>query len=261
MFFDYPPQEAVDLFLKRTDHHIELVKNNIYLFQESDKYNLIFDELTIRSAYHDTSKYREPELTPYIWRTWQSHCVLNNIPFDLPIGMDQKIRDAIFHHITHNRHHPEWWDDPDNMTKVDIIEMVCDWKALSQEMGEKSPIDYANRVLGRRFHFSQEKCDYIKKIIIELDEMCEEEEKAKQRLKEITPSNEELLKMANIKKHTFTNEYFDFIIIEGADHHHPMSSKEFDLIFKVSKKDNVTQPAVSREELKNLADFIYEVIK
>lgn len=61
-------------------------------------------------------------------------------------------------------------------------------------------------------------------------------------------------------KYTFNSEYFDFIIVDTLNEHHPMTKYEFDLIFKVGKKDGVTQPPVSGEELKELADFIYKVL-
>lgn len=301
MIIHYPSQEAIDLFKKRTNHHIELVQNNICLFQESGEYNDIFDELALRASSHDRSKFSEPELTPYIWLTWKYHCEWNNIPFKLPIGMDQKIRDAKFHHFSNNRHHPEWHFDLNDMTIVDLIEMVCDWKAAGQEFGEKSLVGYANRVLGKKLHFDQKKINLIYKLIHKIDRMVEEEEKAKKRLKEITPSNKELLKMVERQnypkpeimvseklskeellsfdklkgecspwnnpqgypfKYTFASEYFDFIIVTDgySDSKHPMTGKEFDLIFKVGKKDGITQPAVTREELKNLADFIYKVL-
>lgn len=367
MITHYPPQEAVDLFVKRTNHHIELVKNNIYLFQENEEYNDIFDELTLRANNHDRSKFSEPELTPYIWLTWSYHCKKNNIPFKFPIGMDQKIRDAKFHHVANNRHHPEWHLDLNDMTTVDLIEMVCDWKAAGQEFGEKSLVDFAERALGKRFLFNENKIKLIWELVHKI-----EDEKSRERLEEITPSNEELLKMAEKQssendhkkrgnldklidcgfhemrseamsradkiirdmgehiydeafylahkkgrnrveiedveaaakcfinypkpeimvsekltkeefesfeevkekyslsnnphgypfKYTFASEYFDFIIVTDgySDERHPMTGKEFDLVFKVGKKDGVTQPAVTREELKNLADFIYKVL-
>lgn len=264
---DKPPQEAIDLFRRRTSLHVQRVRDNIYLWQ--DKHTEFFEELSSRASNHDKSKFFEPELTPYIWLTWENHCLLNNIPLELDQDIKYSIAHAISHHITKNRHHPEFHSNPDNMTKVDLIEMVCDWKAIGQEMGEKSPMDYANRVLGKKFHFSPEKCEEIKKIIIELDEMCDEEEKIKKRLEEITPSNKELLKMVENQrqygvpfKYTFNSEYFDFIIVADgySDERHPMTGKEFDLIFKVGKKNGITQPEVTKEELKNLADFIYKVL-
>lgn len=301
MIIHYPSQEAIDLFKTRTNNHIELVQNNIYLWQENEEYNNIFHELTLRAANHDQSKFSEPELTPYIWLNWNYHCTTNNIPFELPRGMDQKIRDAKFHHVYNNRHHPEWHLDPNEMTIVDLIEMVCDWKAVGQEFGEKSLVGYADRVLGKRFNFSQKKINLIWDLIHKMDKMAEDEEKAKKRLKEITPSNEELLKMVERQnypkseimisekltkeellsfekvkdkyspsnnpygfpfKYTFVSEYFDFIIVTDgySDSKHPMTGKEFDLIFKVGKKNGVTQPSVTKEELKNFADFIYKVL-
>lgn len=206
----YPPQEAIDLFKKRTNYHIELVQNNIYLWQEREEYNHIFDELTLKASNHDQSKYSEPEITPYIWLTWQSHCILNNIPFTLPTGMDQQIRDAIFHHVSNNRHHPEWHLDPDSMTLADLIEMICDWKAVGQEFGEKNLIGYAEKVLGRRFSFSENKLKLIWELIHKMDRMVEEDEKIKKEIEQITPSNEELLKLANnCQKNTSDRTLYD----------------------------------------------------
>ena len=181
------PQEAYDYFYKRTDNHILMVQNNLYLW--TMKYPRYFNELNERASSHDMSKFREPEKTPYVWRTWKSYCNLNNISFQYPEGMEQQVRDAIFHHVTHNRHHPEWHPDPDEMTKIDLIEMVCDWKAMGQEFGEKSPMGWADRVLGRRFHFSQYKCDLIRDLIREMDSLFEEDKLYKEAIKKITPSN------------------------------------------------------------------------
>lgn len=165
---EIPPQEAYDYFYARTQKHIFLVRDNLYLWTE--KYPQ-YNELNQRAVDHDLSKFYEPEKTPYIWRTWQSYCTLNNIPFKYPPGMEQQTRDAIFHHITHNRHHPEWHPDPDEMTNIDLIEMVCDWTAMSQEFGDKSAMGWADRVLGRRFHFSDRKCGLIRDYIREMDIM------------------------------------------------------------------------------------------
>lgn len=179
------PQEAYEHFYKRTDNHIRMVQNNLYLWTlHKPEY---FNDLNERAALHDESKFREPEKTPYVWRTWQSYCILNNLPFQYPKDMEQQVRDAIFHHITHNRHHPEWHPDPDEMNEIDLIEMVCDWKVVGQEYGEKSPMGWADKVLGRRFHFSQKKCDLIRDLIIQTDKLAEQDETYKQVLKDINP--------------------------------------------------------------------------
>lgn len=38
-------------------------------------------------------------------------------------------------HVESNPHHPEYWGGIDEMPAVYIAEMVCDWKARSDEMG------------------------------------------------------------------------------------------------------------------------------
>lgn len=192
---DHPPKESYDHFYRRTNRHIELVRQNLSLWCE--KNNSLAIDLWERAYLHDRSKFNEPERTPYVWRTWKSYCDLNNISFQYPEGMEQQVRDAIFHHITHNRHHPEWHPDPDEMTKIDLIEMVCDWKAMGQEFGEKSPMGWADRVLGRRFHFSQYKCDLIRDLIREMDSLFEEDKLYKEAIEKITPSNKELLDMVD----------------------------------------------------------------
>ena len=178
-----PPPEAYEHFYKRTDNHIRMVQHNLYLWMLHRPES--FNALKERAAFHDESKFREPEKTPYVWRTWQSYCTLNNLPFQYPEGMEQQVRDAIFHHITHNRHHPEWHPDPDEMNEIDLIEMVCDWKSMSQEFGDKSPIGWADKVLGRRFHFSQKKCDFIRDLIIQTDKLVEQDETYKQALEDL----------------------------------------------------------------------------
>ncbi len=47
--------------------------------------------------------------------------------------MEDSVRSAIEHHVTTNRHHPDFHADPNDMSDVDLIEMVCDWTAMAQE--------------------------------------------------------------------------------------------------------------------------------
>lgn len=40
---------------------------------------------------------------------------------------------ALQHHYKHNTHHPEFHDDGiDGMSLMDIVEMLCDWKAATE---------------------------------------------------------------------------------------------------------------------------------
>lgn len=45
----------------------------------------------------------------------------------------REFKPAIEHHQKNNRHHPEFYEDGIcGMSLVDIVEMLCDWKAASQ---------------------------------------------------------------------------------------------------------------------------------
>ena len=44
----------------------------------------------------------------------------------------EELKDALDHHYAKNRHHPQHWPNGiKDMDLVDLIEMICDWKASS----------------------------------------------------------------------------------------------------------------------------------
>lgn len=90
------------------------------------------DELNERALGHDASKFGPEERLPYIWLTEFHRCRRSGEPFTHPEGMEERVRAAIAHHVTTNRHHPEYHADPNDMTDADLIEMVCDWTAVSE---------------------------------------------------------------------------------------------------------------------------------
>lgn len=45
----------------------------------------------------------------------------------------RQIKPALDHHYANNRHHPEHWKNGvEDMTIIDLFEMLCDWKAASE---------------------------------------------------------------------------------------------------------------------------------
>lgn len=83
-----------------------------------------------------------------------------------------KLKLAIHHHQTTNHHHPEYWDRGiTSMPDVYVAEMVCDWKARSEEFGE-SLRDYINDKATKQYGFSREDTVY-KKIMEFVDLICE----------------------------------------------------------------------------------------
>lgn len=61
---------------------------------------------------------------------------------------------AITSHITTNYHHPEAWGSIDEMPRVFIAEMVCDWKSRSSEFGNDL-MSWIRERATEKFHFSK----------------------------------------------------------------------------------------------------------
>lgn len=123
---------------------------------------------------HDASKFQEPEYIPYVWLTWDYKMKDDGVDFELPPEIVEQRHAATYHHITHNEHHPEFWDPdmedgklskenqdgipktPVNATEMPvkaIEEMCCDWCAMSEERGN-NPYDWADKVIGTRYLFT-----------------------------------------------------------------------------------------------------------
>lgn len=146
-----PTQEMVDFFEKRTKEHIDRVSANLAdLYEHTD----LGPELLERAKTHDASKYSQEERVPYIWNTEYYRCKNNGEDFQFPPGIEEQVREASYKHITSNRHHPEFHDSPRDMTDIDIAEMVADWTAMSQELGEGSPRGWAEKNIGNKWDFS-----------------------------------------------------------------------------------------------------------
>ncbi len=82
-----------------------------------------------------------------------------------------RVQAAIDHHMSVNRHHPDFHADPNDMSDVDLIEMVCDWTAMSQEFDQNggSARAWADKTIGTRIHFNEEKRRFVYDMIELLD--------------------------------------------------------------------------------------------
>jgi hypothetical protein len=153
---------------RRTKEHIERVRRCLWLLAAKSEYA---EELRSRAEVHDASKFGEVERIPYIWLTEYHRCRRHGEPFAYPDEMEEQVRLAIQNHVTTNRHHPEFHADPSDMTDVDIIEMVCDWTAMSQEFGQDggSARGWADKTIGSRVIFSENRKELIYSTIELLD--------------------------------------------------------------------------------------------
>lgn len=158
--------KKVEWFEKRTNRHIELVR------KYARKLDLDFPD-------HDSSKFLEPEKTPYIEITWDYKCKSDNVPNNLPENIKETMYNASNHHVKNNKHHPEYWSDQNEvinkvnrdqpleeiidsvkMPDESILEMVCDWCAMSEEKGN-SPKEWADKNVGIRWKFTPEQTKLI----------------------------------------------------------------------------------------------------
>lgn len=153
-------------FELRTKYHVALVQKygeRLISLAGNDE-SLLIEQLKI----HDASKFIEPERTPYIELTMLYRK-------DGSVQMTPELLKATTHHVVNNPHHPEAWDSKAdkkrlinpanrdepikepinayNMPRRYILEMVADWCAVGEER-KTSPVDWANKMINKRWLFS-----------------------------------------------------------------------------------------------------------
>lgn len=158
----------VAFFERRTTEHIERVRRCLTLMATATSHG---EALMERGRVHDASKFGPEERIPYVWLTEFHRCRRANEAFEYPESVEPQIKAAIQHHVTTNRHHPEFHDDPNDMSDVDLIEMVCDWTAMSQEFNQDggSAQGWADKTIGVRVHFNAERRQFVYDMIELLD--------------------------------------------------------------------------------------------
>lgn len=163
-----PTSEMVAFFEQRTNEHIARVRNCLHLLIGKTGFD---DELKRRAKMHDASKFGEVERVPYIWLTEFHRCRQINEPFTYPDGIEETVKNAINHHLTNNRHHVDFHSNPNDMSDVDLIEMVCDWTAMAQELEQDggSARGWADKTIGHQINFNRDRTNYLYSIIDLLD--------------------------------------------------------------------------------------------
>ena len=92
--------------------------------------NLCVRELLDRSERHDQSKLESPEVEAFTEFTGK--LATSTYGSEEYNGFKQAMKPALDHHYANNRHHPEHFKDGvDDMNLIDVLEMLCDWKAAS----------------------------------------------------------------------------------------------------------------------------------
>jgi hypothetical protein len=128
----------------------------------------IYSEITNRMKYHDISKLKTPELE--IFDEYTSKLKETTYGSDEYKQCLKGMSVALDHHYSVNRHHPEHFKDGiKDMNLVDLIEMICDWKAATLRHAD-GDILKSIEINQKRFRYSDE----LKQIFINTLELFNE---------------------------------------------------------------------------------------
>ena len=143
-----------------TIKHIENVRKFIRMFT---------DKLTTRGIEHDKLKLESPEVelfteyTPKLSAATYGSEEYNEFLKEMNV--------ALQHHYANYRHHPEHFEKGINdMNRVDIVEMICDWKASSMRQHDGNLLK-SIEANAKRFGYSGQ----LKQIFINTAKMFDEQ--------------------------------------------------------------------------------------
>lgn len=141
--------------------HIEEVRKNIRWFT---------DKLTSRGVNHDKSKLRSPEVEAFAEHTPRlEYLEYGSEAYEREL---EELQTTIDHHYAKNRHHPEHFDNGINdMTLVDLVEMLCDWRA-SAKRNKNGNLLKSIEKNAKRFHIDSQ----LKQILVNTAKSIDEAE-------------------------------------------------------------------------------------
>lgn len=91
----------------------------------------MINEASQRSVKHDLSKTEPPELE--VFNEYTSKLRDSTYGSEEYKEFLKGMKPGLDHHYANNRHHPEWHADGVNdMTLIDLLEMLADWKAATE---------------------------------------------------------------------------------------------------------------------------------
>ena len=86
--------------------------------------------LELRGEFHDNSKLEEPEFETF--RVYTEKLKASTYGSEEYKTFLKEMKPALDHHYANNRHHPENFENGvDGMNIIDLVEMLCDWKAAT----------------------------------------------------------------------------------------------------------------------------------
>lgn len=170
-------EDYKEKFIERTKKHIDLVNKyankigHIYLYHDYDKLSQLLDAYSLSVKYggfdldEERKQMTDEELTRYNNATIK-HIISN--PHHPEYFLNRADKERVINNFT--RDNPPVNLDCSKMTKEGILEMCCDWCAMSEEFGN-TPFEWLEKTCGyikyddydppKRWKFTNEQYDLI----------------------------------------------------------------------------------------------------
>lgn len=122
-------------------------------------------EIGLRVTHHDESKLKDPEKA--IFDEYSPKLRDSTYGSDEYYGFLREMKVALDHHYANNRHHPEHFANGVNdMTLVDLVEMLADWKAAT-ERHENGDLAKSLEIQRERFGLSDQLVSILRNTAVE----------------------------------------------------------------------------------------------
>ena len=141
---------AESIGLRMITFHVRAVQANMYR---------VMQDLLTRMIGHDASKLEPEELALVVGKSR-----LNSIAYGTPEynAALAEVKEAVDHHYSCNPHHPDYYDGGvSDMSLLDLLEMLCDWKAAAEENSSTLAASIDTNV--DRFDISKEMAAILRK--------------------------------------------------------------------------------------------------
>ena len=122
--------------------------------------------LLLRSREHDASKLTDPEAG--VFAEFTAKLKGTTYGSDEYKEFLREMKPALDHHYQFNRHHPEHWSNGvGDMTLLDLLEMLCDWKAATERHADGS-LERSFEINQKRFEYGPEIDRLLRRTAVEL---------------------------------------------------------------------------------------------
>ena len=152
----------IEDFLEHKKYILESASILIKYLLETKQDDLAF-ELLKRISIHDNSKLENEEFSLLCKIPLKKDSFIN-----ANCNMEESLKNAIQLHWKNNEHHPEHFENIEDMKEVDILEMCCDWYARSLQYHTNFLVFVKTRQ-ENRFHFPKKMFNKIWKYCLILN--------------------------------------------------------------------------------------------